>query len=176
MSTSGPPRTTPPERSAAVVSDDDRPTVTPEFDVEAFARDSEIRQRAAMAIAEDEPTIDQARRLHADHQHEQALFVLNRVLEIAPLHPDAKRLSVECRAALEEECLNAIGSEATILVLAVTSDQLKGFALDHVSGFLLSLADGTLAVEAILDVSGLPRLLALRHLRSLVDLGLLSVA
>ena len=43
------------------------------------------------------------------------------------------------------------------------------FALDHVSGFLLSLMDGTLTVEAILDVAGLPRLLALRHLRNLLE-------
>jgi hypothetical protein len=58
--------------------------------------------------------------------------------------------------------------------LTVTIDELKAFALDQVSGFLLSLADGSLTVEAILDASGLPRLLALRHLRGLVDRGLLA--
>jgi hypothetical protein len=46
------------------------------------------------------------------------------------------------------------------------------FALDNVSGFLLSLMDGATNVEAILDISGLPRLLALRHLRSLVERGI----
>jgi hypothetical protein len=60
--------------------------------------------------------------------------------------------------------------------LTVTIDELKAFALDQVSGFLLSLADGSLTVEAILDASGLPRLLALRHLRGLVDRGLLGAA
>ena len=36
--------------------------------------------------------------------------------------------------------------------------------------------DGTLSVEAILDVCGLPRLLALRHLRNLLERGLVGVA
>jgi hypothetical protein len=36
-----------------------------------------------------------------------------------------------------------------VLVLTVTIDELKALALDQVSGFLLSLADGTLTVEAI---------------------------
>jgi hypothetical protein len=36
--------------------------------------------------------------------------------------------------------------------------------------------DGATNVESILDISGLPRLLALRHLRSLLDRGIIVVA
>jgi hypothetical protein len=92
------------------------------------------------------------------------------------VHPEAASLSLACRAALERECLAAVGSELTVLTVAITTDELKRFALDPVSGFLLSLTDGSLTVEAILDASGLPRLLALRHLRNLLDRGILSVA
>jgi hypothetical protein len=62
------------------------------------------------------------------------------------------------------------------LVAAVSAEELKRFALDNVSAFLLSRMDGTTNVESILDISGLPRLLALRHLRSLLERGLVVVA
>jgi hypothetical protein len=174
VSGSPPPKRTPREQQAAD-PDDDRPTLVPEFDPDAFARDSEIRQRSATAL-EGESAIDQARRFHRGGDHEQALFLVTRLLELEPLHPEAMSLSVECRAALERECLAAVGSESTVLTVAITADELKRFALDHVSGFLLSLTDGSLTVEAIVDASGLPRLLALRHLRNLLDRGIVSVA
>jgi hypothetical protein len=167
-------RTTPPDRPA-VVDGDEHPTVVPAFDPEAFARDSETRQRAASAV-DGEPTIDEARRHHAAGKHEEALFLLTRLLDLAPLHPEGSRLASECRQALERDCLSAIGSESAILATAVSTEELKGFALDNVSGFLLSVMDGATDVETILDISGLPRLLALRHLRSLLDRGIVVVA
>ena len=171
-----PSKTLPPGRPAAPEADsDERPTIIPSFDPEAFARDSEIKQRAAFA-ADGEPTINQARRLHLDGEHEQALFLLAHLLEIAPLHPEATHLSADCRAALERECLSSVGSESAILVAAISSDELKTFGLDNVSGFLLSLMDGATNVEAILDISGLPRLLALRHLRNLLERGVVGPA
>jgi hypothetical protein len=171
-----PSKTLPPRRRAAPdAGSDERATVVPSFDPEAFARDSEIKQRAGVA-ADGGPTIDQARRLHLDGEHEQALFLLGRLLEIAPLHPEATRLSVDCRVALERQCLSMIGSESATLVAAVSPDELRTFALDNVSGFLLSLMDGATNVEAVLDISGLPRLLALRHVRSLLERGIIAVA
>ena len=172
-----PERTTPPELLAEGSTDteEERPTVVPEFDPEDFARDSEIKQRAALGEG-GEPTIDRARRLHLNGQHEDALFLLAHLLELAPLHPVATELSNECRQALERQCISAIGSESAILVVAVSAEELKRFALDHVSAFLLSRMDGTTNVESILDISGLPRLLALRHLRSLLERGIVVVA
>ena len=104
------------------------------------------------------------------------MFLLTRLLELTPLHAEATGLSLECRAALERECLAAVGSESTVLTVATTTEELKRFAPDHVSGFLLSLTDSTRNVDAILNASGLPRLLALRHLRNLLDRGIVSVA
>jgi hypothetical protein len=154
---------------------EERPTLVPAFDPAAFARDSEIKQRAALVVG-GEATIDQARRLHREGQHEDALFLLARLLDISPLHAEANTLSNECRQALEQDCLSAVGSESSILVVAVSPEELKGFPLDNVSGFLLSLMDAATDVEAILDISGLPRLLALRHLRSLLERGIVAVA
>jgi hypothetical protein len=80
------------------------------------------------------------------------------------------------RLTLERECLAAIGSESAMLVAAVSAEELKQFTLDSVSGFLLSAMDGATDVETILDISGLPRLRALRHVRSLLERGIVVVA
>lgn len=147
------------------------PTVIPEFDAEAFARDSEVRLRVLPEVG-GEPTIDRARRLHRSGEHEDALFLLKHLLNLAPLHPEGTALAFECRSALERECLDAIGSASTVLVPAVTAEELKRFTLDNVSAFLFSQLDGATEVETVLDVSGLPRVLALRHLRALVQRGI----
>jgi len=171
---SPPPKGKPPEGPDDAGADD-RATLIPDFDPQDFARDSEVRQRTASGV-EGEPTMDQARRLHDQGDDEGALFLLTRLLDLAPLHPDANKLADECRASLERQCLSAIGSESAVLVAAVTEEELKTFALDNVSAFLFSRLDGATKVEDILDISGLPRLLALRHLRKLLDRGLVVSA
>ena len=174
---SPPPKNTTPLEHPALDEDKPRPTVVPEFDPAAFARDSELRQRAAAPVAPSgESTIDEARRLHDRGEHEQALLLVEQLLELVPLHPDATRLAAECRMASERECLSALGSERSILVAGVTTDELKDFALDNVSAFLMSLVDGATNVESILDLAGVPRLLALQHLRHLLDRGIIGLA
>ena len=145
-------------------------TIPPPFDPEAFAQDSEVRLRAA-APATEETTTDEARRLLEDGEPEQALFLLGQTLRDA----EASEPSKECAAAVEQECLSMIGPLATILVVAVSADELRRSQLDHVGGFLLSLMDGHTNVETLLDLCGLPRLTALRHLRDLVARGIVEV-
>lgn len=170
-----PSKTTRPAKGAGPTGNEDRPTVVPEFDVQAFARDSEVRQRAAL-VNDGSATVEHAQRLHLDGQNEEALFLLARLLELVPLHAEATRLATECREALERQCWSEVGSRATVLVSALSIDELKRYSLDHVSGFLLSLMDGDTNVETLVDLSGLPRLLALRHLRSLLERGIVVVA
>lgn len=152
-------------------ADDDRPTVLPPFDADAFARESEMSLRSARP-ANDETTTDEARRLLLEGQPEEALFLLAPRLETMPKDAEARLLSNECSAALERDCWSAIGSGSAIFGTTASAEELKGFALDHVSGFLLSLMDGVTDVDLVLDICGLPRLLALRHLRRLVVRGI----
>jgi hypothetical protein len=152
-------------------ADDDRPTVLPPFDADAFARESEMSLRSARP-ADDETTTDEARRLLLEGQPEEALFLLAPRLETMPKDAEARLLSNECSAALERDCWSAIGSGSAIFGTTASAEELKGFALDHVSGFLLSLMDGVTDVDLVLDICGLPRLLALRHLRRLVVRGI----
>jgi hypothetical protein len=62
---------------------------------------------------------------------------------------------------------------AAVFVVAVPPEELKGLALDHVGGFLLSLMDGATDVESILDISNLPRPITRRHLHSLHERGII---
>jgi len=166
-------------------TEDKRPTLVPEFDPEAFARESELAALApppvpavapARATLSEEPTIDEARRLLEDGDPEQALFILGRLLEVLPLHTEAAVLSDECRVALERQYVERIGALSSVLVVAVSPAELTEFGLDHLSGFLLSLIDGHTDVETVVDLSGRPRLLALKHLASLVSRGILQHA
>jgi hypothetical protein len=167
-----PRRTTPPQ--GIEDEGDQRPTIVPSFDPEAFARDSETRQRAASTAGRVAPTMEEARRLHDRGDYEAALFMVTEVLQGTPQGAEASDLSARCRAALEGECLSAIGSAAAILLVAVTEAELKSFAIDNTAGFLLSFMDGATTVEDILDISGMPRLLALRNLRKLRERGIVK--
>jgi hypothetical protein len=170
---SWPPKGTAQSSLLSEVDERVRPTLVPDFDPEAFARDSETRQRSA-SLGGGQPNMEEARRLHLGGDHEAALFLLTHLLGLTPLDAEATTLATQCRTALERECLSSIGYEAAVLVQAISGEELKSFALDNISGFLLSLLDGTTSVETILDIAGMPRLLALRHLRKLLERGIIG--
>jgi hypothetical protein len=155
----------PPEQDSG-----ERPTVIPSYSPEAFARDSETRQRTVPG----EATIEEARRLHAEGKHEDALFSLAKLLDAAPFHSEATTLAEACREGLEHDCLAELGSMSALFVPAMSPNELKQVGLDSVSAFLISLLDGNTDVENVLDMCGLPRLLALRHLRGLLRRGAIT--
>ncbi len=174
MPASPPPRSKRPWQPAGNAADGQRSTPIPDFDIEAFARDADARHGAGPV--RDGEILEQAHRLHLDGRNEQAISLLAHLLARELPHPVAARLSAACCVALERECLLAIGSESTMLISAISTEEVKRFSLDHVSGFLLSLLDGETPVEAILDISGMPRRVVLRHLRDLLERGIVVVA
>jgi hypothetical protein len=76
-----------------------------------------------------------------------ALVVAEAMLETTPDHEEARRCHERCTEVLSQMYLS----------------------LDHRAGFLLSLVDGRLTIEELLDISGMPRLDALRILYGLLD-------
>jgi hypothetical protein len=56
--------------------------------------------------------------------------------------------------------------------VVMAPDQLRRLPLDHHAGFLLSLMDGTIDLESIIEVSGMPRAEALRFVRDVYDAGI----
>jgi hypothetical protein len=98
-----------------------------------------------------------------------ALVIAESLLDQDPEHEDAKRYAQSCREVLTQMYAARIGSMEQVATLAVPPEQITWLSLDHRAGFLLSLIDGTLSIEEILDVSGMSRLDALRIMYTLVQ-------
>jgi hypothetical protein len=152
-----------------------RDTLIPAFDPAAFAHDSDLRLRAEIDGG-NEPLIERARREYRAGHYDRALDLLDDLHDRAPFHPQASILGAECRTMLDEQCLSALGSESARLTAALTPEELKGFTLDYASAALLAKLDGKTDVRTVLDVSGVPRLQALRHLRNLLERGIIEPA
>jgi hypothetical protein len=98
-----------------------------------------------------------------------ALVVAEALLEANPRHDEARRCHELCTSVLSQMYLARLGSPTQVVRVAVPSDQIRWLSLDHRAGFLLSLIDGRSTIEEILDISGMPRLDALRILYGLLD-------
>jgi hypothetical protein len=168
---------------AGARSRNDGDRVTPVYPEGEPPRESEVRQRCAsllpvsiapMPSVSEESPLERARRLHIEGEFDRALLLATAVLDREPGHHEATKISGACRRALERECLEAMGGGDVVLRPAVTAQESKRFPLDSTSAFLLSLIDGATRVEELLDISGMPRLFALRQLRDLLEKGIVD--
>ena len=104
-----------------------------------------------------------------------ALEIAERILARRPDDELAMAHAETCRSALMDLCLERLGSLDAVPHVALPPDRLRQLGLDHRSGFLLSLVDSRSRIEDILDMSGMPRLLALRILLTLVEQHVISL-
>jgi hypothetical protein len=98
-----------------------------------------------------------------------ALVVAEALLESEPAHEEARRCHERCTETLSQMYLARLGSPTQAVRVVVPNDQIRWLSLDHRAGFLLSLVDGMSTIEELLDISGMPRLDALRILYGLLD-------
>ncbi|HMA94211.1 MAG TPA: hypothetical protein VKP30_16080 [Polyangiaceae bacterium] len=98
-----------------------------------------------------------------------ALEFSEALLHTDPGDLEAQRFVTSCRDVLTQMLLSRIGSLQQHVQMALSADELRWLNLDHRAGFLLSLIDGTLTVEELLDVSGMARLESLRIISALLD-------
>lgn len=98
-----------------------------------------------------------------------SLVIAEAVLSDDPEHPEAKKYAENCRGVLEQMYAARLGALDRVPFVAVAADQLRWLSIDHRSGFVLAHIDGTASLEQILDVSGMPRLDALRIIYELVQ-------
>jgi hypothetical protein len=89
---------------------------------------------------------------------------------VAPVHRGTY-VSAKQRAERlgEHTLLELIGPLDQVPYLAVAPSTLRELGVDHRTGFLLAEIDGRLDLESLVDVSGMPRLDALRILFRLLE-------
>ena len=97
-----------------------------------------------------------------------ALLIAERVLEMDPANAEALRRADDCRAVLHQMYTARLGPLDRVPILMVARDQLRWLSVDHRAGFVLSHVDGASSLETIIDLSGMPRLDALRILAEFV--------
>jgi hypothetical protein len=104
-----------------------------------------------------------------------ALTIADLVLAAQPDNLVAREFRTNCRTALEDVYAFRLGPMERIPVVVTLPEKTGSGAVDPRSRFLLTLIDGSLTLEAIVDVCGLPRLDALRILNDLVLRGIVAV-
>ena len=105
-----------------------------------------------------------------------ALVIAEGIIESNPEDLEAPRYAQSCRDVLTQMYSARLGALDQIVAVAVPSDQIRWLTLDHRAGFLLSLIDGGSTVDQILDISGMPRLDALRIMYQLLDQRVISLS
>jgi len=104
-----------------------------------------------------------------------ALVLAESVLQGHPDHALAKRTAESCREVIGQKYLSSLGGRASIPRVAMSPEEMRGLALDHRAGFLLSSIDGCLSIEEVLDVSPMPELDALRIMFELRQQGVIEI-
>ncbi len=97
-----------------------------------------------------------------------ALEMSELILAEDPGNLEAAECGENCRSVLEGMYVAKLAPLDRAPVVVVPRTQMRWLSIDHRAGFVLSLVDGAVSVETILDLSGMPRLDALRILHELV--------
>ena len=105
-----------------------------------------------------------------------ALEFAARILEEDPDNTSARLMAEECTTTLTQMLSARLGSLTQRPTVGLPLDQIRWLSLDHRAGFLLSLMDGQLSIDDVLDVSGMPRLDAMRLLADLADQRVIALA
>jgi hypothetical protein len=103
-----------------------------------------------------------------------ALEISELILADMPDNAQAAECGENCRTVLENMYAARLGPLDRIPMVIVPRAQMRWLSMDHRAGFVLSLIDGSSSVEMILDVSGMPKLDALRILHELVQQKIVS--
>ncbi|MBK7581843.1 MAG: hypothetical protein IPI67_16745 [Myxococcales bacterium] len=122
-----------------------------------------------IAPAVEEPVVSRMRDRYAAGDFTGALELAEALLESEPGNEDAARFAESCREVLLQMYSARLGSLEQSVKVAIAPDQVRWLSLDHRAGFLLSLVDGSSSLEEILDISGMPRLDALRIMHTLLE-------
>lgn len=96
-------------------------------------------------------------------------------LDQDPSDEVAQRYVENCTTVLLKMYSARLGSLQRRPQVEVAPDRIRWLSIDHRAGFLLSLIDGSSAIDDILDMSGMPRLDAMRIMVELVGQQVVSL-
>ncbi|HEY1691362.1 MAG TPA: hypothetical protein VGG39_04330 [Polyangiaceae bacterium] len=136
----------------------DRPTVPPSFDVERYAKESDAKLATARAVPvpaveeEFDPTVSGER--------------------LTP--QSAIRIATRPQLAAVQTDEGWARSMDGMPVVVMPADVLKKLPLDHRAGFLLSLMDGAIDLETMVEIAAMPRDEVLRLVRDLFESGVVD--
>lgn len=122
-----------------------------------------------------DPILRQLKDRYAMGDYSGALVVAEGVLQNDPDHVEALRFAKNCRDVLAQMYAARLGALDQVVNVGIPNEQIRWLSLDHRAGFLLSLVDGSLNLEEILDISGMPRLDAMRIMCSLLEERVISL-
>jgi eukaryotic-like serine/threonine-protein kinase len=91
----------------------------------------------------------------------------------APTRHESKTAPGRTDEELEKHYWGRIGPRKQVPRVAMQLDQITSLSVDHRTGFLLSLVDGTSTIDDLLDVSGMAHVETLRLICELLDAGVL---
>lgn len=98
-----------------------------------------------------------------------SLEIAEKLLSSEPFHKEARSIADKSREVLFDMYASRIDGMDRPLQIIMGPDQIRWLSMDHRAGFLLSMVDGSMSADDLLDVSGMPRLDALRLLCGLIE-------
>jgi tetratricopeptide (TPR) repeat protein len=98
-----------------------------------------------------------------------AMELLDKVLEQEPEHPQASRMRGEAERELLSMLSSKLGDLNRTPRIRMSQDEIIWLNLDNRAGFVLSLMDGSLSLDEILSICGLPQLEGMRILVQLLQ-------
>ncbi len=119
--------------------------------------------------------IERARHENLAGHYPLAVVALDLALAENPESAVVQKLIHSNRELLFEIYGNYLGDMSAVPALALPMSAIPVHELDHRAAFLLSRVDGVLSLEDVLDVSGMARLEAFRHLTRLMLRGILEI-
>lgn len=115
-----------------------------------------------------------ARELHGLGDFTGSLELIEKILQLAPDHPEAREFLAHNEATLFAMYESKLQPLTNVPRLAIKPEEVMWLNLDHRAGFLLAQIDGLVNYEALFALSGLPRLDTARILAALLAEGVIQ--
>jgi tetratricopeptide (TPR) repeat protein len=115
-----------------------------------------------------------ARELHALGDFSGTLELIEKILQSAPDHAEAREFLQENESTLFAMYASKLQPLTNVPRLAIKPEEVMWLNLDHRAGFLLAQVDGMVDYESLFALSGLPRLDTARILASLLAEGVIA--